>query len=101
MGRVYFYKYPQTEPYLTLTGQDRFEQFGFDFDLDQRNDLGLMIAVSSSGKQTKLPKFTSLTQYKAGIVQIFTIDCNLSTSMIATFKSDRSYGSFGSKVQVN
>jgi hypothetical protein len=85
---------------LTLTGQDRFEQFGFDLDLNQHNELGIMVAVSSPGKQTKLPKFTSLTQYKGGLVQVFTIDANSATSMIATFKSDRSYGSFGSKVQV-
>lgn len=51
VGRVYLYKYPLNTPVLTLTGQDSFEQFGYDIDMSiQLKEKKQVLAVSSYTK---------------------------------------------------
>lgn len=100
VGRVYLFKYPSKNPVLTLNGQSEFEQFGYDFDLSLQINSSV-IAVSSLTKSTKLENKISFNLNRAGIVQIFSFDVlNLNTSLVSTFKSDRPYSGFGSRVKV-
>ena len=52
-GRVYVYKYPSKKQLISLTGQDEFEQFGYDFDLSIQLNRKV-IAVSSYTKSKNL-----------------------------------------------
>ena len=91
---------------LTLTGQDEFEQYGYDVDLSKRDDLGVLLAVSSTGKYSKLlNRQFAFDLHRAGQVKVYAVQVSMpnnpSANLITVLKSDRAYAGFGSKVQVN
>ncbi len=103
IGRVYFYQFPATTPFLTLAGQDEFEEFGYDFDLTKRKDYNIVFAVSSVGKKTRINnRDLAFDLHLAGQVQAYSIQTTgkPTFSLLSILKSDRSYAAFGSKVQV-
>ena len=100
VGRVYLYKYPNSNPVAVLTGESEFDQFGYSFDLSIQNKK-MVIAVASVSKESKLEgKTLSYTLRDAGVVQVFDISNLGKIAILSSLKSDRANAAFGSKLKV-
>ena len=53
-GRVYLYKYPSKSILAQLSGEENFEQFGYDFDMSVQLNNKKIIAISSYTKGTNI-----------------------------------------------
>lgn len=98
---MYIYKYPSKTQLAQLSGDETFEQFGYDFDMSIQLDNRKVIAISSYTKDCQLNSAgPSLKLDQGGIVQVFDVNNLNNISLITILKSDRSYAGFGSKVKV-
>jgi hypothetical protein len=97
------YQYPATASFLDLPGWEEFEQHGYSVDLTKRKDYGIVLAVSSVGRTSKIEDRTlAYDLHRAGQVNLYSIQTGgkPSATLLSTLKSDRAYAAFGSKIRV-